>query len=125
MKVRLHGDSLRLRLTQPEVARLAAGGAVETETAFRPGAALTVRAVPSDRPTLAVTFEGGVVTVAVPRAEVERWAASDAEAVAETQDAGAGRTLAVSVEKDYACLHREGTEPGVFPHPAQRDARRS
>ena len=122
MKVRLQGDALRLRLTEPEVARLAAGEAVKSETAFGPGATLTVRVHPSDHPALAATFEGGVATVALPRAEVERWAASDAEAVDGTQDAGSGRALAVSVEKDYACLHREGADPGAFPHPARPDA---
>ena len=122
MKLRVQGDALRLRLTEPEVARLAAGGAVTSETAIAPGVALRVRVEPSDRPALAATFEGGAVTVRLPRVQVGPWAGSDDEALAGEQDAGAGRTLRVSVEKDYACLHRPAPEPGAFPHPARRDA---
>ena len=88
---------------------------------------------PTDRPALAATFEGGAVTVSLPQSQVGPWATGDDEALAGTQDAGAGRTLAVSVEKDYACLHREaaggGSDPGgaadTFPHPAQARAGRA
>ena len=129
MKLRIQGDFLRLRLTPADVTRLAAGGAVTSETAITPGAALLVRVEPSDRPALAVTFGGGAVTVFLPQVQIGPWADSDAETLSGTQDAGAGRTLRVSVEKDYACLHRDGEaagggpDPGgaadTFPHPAR------
>ena len=119
MKLRVQGDALRLRLTRSEVARLAGGGAVTSETAIMPGASLTVRVEPTDRPALAVTFEGGAVTVSLPQTQIGPWADGDDEALAGTQGAGAGRTLRVSVEKDYACLHRDGDDPGAFPHPAR------
>ena len=130
MKLRIHDDSLRLRLTPAEVARLAVGGAVTSETAFAPGMALVVRVESSDRPALSATFEGGAVTVRLPQAQVGPWAGSGGEAIAGEQDAGAGRTLRVSVERDYACLHRDGESAGggaagTFPHPARARADRA
>lgn len=117
MKLRLQGDSLRLRLTQPEVARLAATGAVVDAVHVAPGAALTYGLRAADVDALAAAFDGATLTVLVPTAWVGPWADGDEVGFEGTVEAGDGRSLALLVEKDFACLHRRADEADAFPNP--------
>lgn len=117
MKLRVRGDSLRLRLGQGEVARFAAEGALAEATGFGPGSELVVALAFGDR--LGATFEGSRITVAVPAELARRWAASDDVGLEGTQSIGDGRALRILVEKDYACLkpRAEEDETDAYPHP--------
>lgn len=119
MKLRIRGDSLRLRLGQGEVRRLMCDFSVVEETAFAPGSVLAYRVELCEGPSGATLGSGGVV-VRVARADAERWAASDDEvSIGFAQPAGDGRTLRVLVEKDFACLDAASAEPqdDAFPNP--------
>jgi len=117
MKLRIKGDSIRLRLTRTEVRQLAQAGRVEDEVRVGPGAALRygLRAADGDR--LSANFEGDALTVLVPRDWTSAWADGDDVGFDGTQDAGDGRTLALLVEKDFECLHKRPDEADAFPHP--------
>ena len=118
MKLRIRGDSLRLRLTQPEVALLAERGLVEDSIAFAAGARLTYALVCSGA-KLAAKLDGPRVEVTVPVDLARAWAASDTVGLEGNQDAGDGRTLRILVEKDYACLTKRPNEDDTdaFPNP--------
>lgn len=122
MKLRLRGDSVRLRLTAGEVDRLVATGRVEEKSALGQGADGTLTyavELASGRDAVWVTFAAGELLVRVPEERGRRWAAGDEVGLYSPEDA-AGATVAV--EKDFRCLTpREGGEDAsdAYPHPAE------
>ncbi len=112
MKLRIKGDSLRLRLTQGEVSLLGETGAVEDRVRFGPGAALVYRLrrdpAASD---VRATFVNGAVEVRVPEKTALAWCTSDEVTLSGTQAAAADAELRIVVEKDFKCLtEREGED---------------
>jgi hypothetical protein len=117
MKLRVRGDSIRLRLTQSEVSALIEQGLVEESTAFGPGMSFVYSLRLGEKGGAALT--PARIEVYVPAEVARAWAASDAVTIEVTQDASAGRTLRILVEKDFACLtkrpHEDDTD--AFPNP--------
>ena len=117
MKLRLKGDSVRLRLGPGEVERLVRTGSVAERTRFGPatlGYAVEVSTVAGG---VSATFEAGTLRVTVPAAVARRWAgAADEVGIAADQDAGDGRRLTILIEKDFECLHGEDADE-AFPNP--------
>ena len=115
MKLRLQGNSLRLRLTRSEVVRLDGYGTVEEAASFGSGGRLTYR-IQSRTGTepLHADFSGGAITVLVPTETVRVWASGD-EVGLYAQDGA----LRIAIEKDFRCLTRAGEEPDAYPHPAE------
>jgi hypothetical protein len=117
MKLRIQDDSIRLRLTQVEVRRLAEAGEVRAETHVAPGSALVYRLRAADRADLGAALDGAEVTVFVPAAWVEGWPDDERVGFEGTQDVGDGRRLALLVEKDFDCLHRRSDKATRSPAP--------
>jgi len=121
MKLRIKGDSLRLRLTQGEVKQFADGGEVEERTHFGAGTDLVYRLKrDSGANALGASSAGTEIEVRVPTAMARQWCDTDLEGLAATQTVAPGVELRIAVEKDYACLTvREGEdESDNYPHPA-------
>jgi hypothetical protein len=118
VKLRIRGNSIRLRLRQGEVRRLAAEGLVEERTDFGGSNVLIYSLVADDVPAMTATFDGGRVVVRVPRGVVAQWASGDAVGMEGSQPVGAG-SLKVLVEKDFECLDAPAGEPqdDAFPNP--------
>ena len=113
MKLRLYSDTLRLRLSQPEVARLAETGRVEDSIRFAPGRTLTYAIESGTSAAIGATFDGDAVRVLLPASVARAWIESD-----QTGVEGASDTLRVLVEKDYVCLHGSSPEDAdAFPNP--------
>ncbi len=122
MKVRIRGDSIRLRLKRGEVDQLVAGSSITEETHF-PNAVLTSSLSVSDSNDIAASFDGGNIVVSVPTSKVMDWASTNEVSLyADQKLAGAG-SLALLIEKDFSCLepgHHRACEDDVdtFPHPS-------
>jgi hypothetical protein len=118
MKLRIRGNSIRLRLGQAEVGRIASGQAVEETTAFGGAARFGYRFLPAELESPAAHFHAGTITISWPKDAARAWAESQdvGLSVALPLDEGA---LQITVEKDFACLvPREGKEDvDTFPHP--------
>jgi Family of unknown function (DUF7009) len=117
MKLRIQNDSLRLRLTRSEVARIARGLPVESTCRFPDDRALTYALVITDEPALGSTLASGRIEVSVPRAAAAQWADSNDVALgAAPQQIG---RLQILIEKDFACVvPRDGEDPADFyPNP--------
>lgn len=119
MKLRVRGNSIRLRLTQGEVARIAAGEPVEETTVFAADARFGYRfeadaalAAPAAR------YQGGTMCIAWPKDVAVAWARNEQVGLAASCAIPDG-TLQLVVEKDFACLApRAGSEDvDTFPHP--------
>jgi hypothetical protein len=125
MKLRIKGDSLRLRLTRGEVQQLAQSGTVEERVHITPEAMLVYRVKRAPRAaTLGATFAAGVVEIQVPERSALEWCASDLVTLEHVQPHGAVR-LHIVVEKDFACLapRTEEDESDNFRHPEDRSTK--
>ena len=122
MKLRIKGDSLRLRLTQGEVQQLGENGSVEDRVRFGAGTALTYRlkrdAASSD---IGATFANGTVEIRLPEKAALTWCRTDEVTLSGSQPAAQGAELRIVVEKDWRCLTpREGEdESDHFENPNQ------
>jgi hypothetical protein len=119
VKLRIKGDSLRLRLSQGEMRALAERGEVEDRVSFPGGAALRYRLrVDHNSGDISASYASNIIEVLVPRALSERWCGTELVTLSASQPLAAGE-LRVILEKDWACLApREGEdESDNFPHP--------
>ena len=113
MKLRFHGNSLRLRLSQSEVSQLADSGCVEDRVEFAAEKALTYRLESGNAASVTADFTGDCICVTLPRAVASHWIQSS-----DTGVEGSVSGLKIFVEKDFQCLHRDSPEDAdSFPNP--------
>ena len=103
MKLRIRGNSIRLRIDRGEVDRLAEGR-IEDSISFGGEARLayTLEVRPQQAP-LAATFDGGQIRVFLSSVEAERLRGTEDVSVENEQPIDGG-VLRLLVEKDFACL---------------------
>src|SRR5262245_19371334 len=118
MKLRIRGDSIRIRVTQAELREIAEHGSVRDRSNFGDGAALTYE-LESDTNAREprARFAGQLVSIVLPAATVRLWASSGDVSIESEQPIGGGERLRILVEKDFACLQpRTGEdESDMFP----------
>ena len=126
MKLRIKGDSLRLRLSQGEMRALAEQGEVVDKVSFPGGSALQYRLrVDNKNSVISANYALNLIDILVPRQLSERWCGTDEVTLSASQPLAAGE-LRIVLEKDWACLApRAGEdESDNFPHPeAERGAK--
>ena len=121
MKLRIHGNSLRLRLNQSEVAQFSKTGFVEDSIQFGPGAnfAYALESLSSLSSPQAL-FANGFLRIQVPRADSTDWACSDRVGITGEQPLESGKRLSILIEKDFQCLHGDDErDPNAFPNPLE------
>ncbi len=117
MKLRIKGNTLRLRLSQSEVALLADGKAVEESTSFTLMHKLVVRMEPWLLNTIEAKLEGSTITIFCSKEQVSTWANSDQVGIEAAQDNHTASPLHIFIEKDFACLSPRTDEHDNFPNP--------
>jgi hypothetical protein len=121
MKLRIKGDSLRLRVSRSEVARLLEGACLEDTIHFAPEArakfTYSLQQEPSvSRPT--VQYADSKATILIPTDQANDWGVTDQVGIAEDISLGSAGTLALLIEKDFACLDRSDEDnQDTFPNP--------
>lgn len=100
MKLWIRGNSLRLRVSKTELARIADTGKAEDITRF--SSEQSLRYGIEVRPTGAVTatFADGAILVTLPKARLELWLRPDEVSVEGSQPIGGGKVLQIVLEKD-------------------------
>lgn len=126
MKLRIRGDSVRLRLKRGEVDLLAAGKSIVEETHF-PGAVLSYCLDVTENDTVQAHLENNDLVIRLPTSEVSAWATTDEVSILAEQDLPGGDKLTLLIEKDFSCLepghHRDcEDDEDTFPHPSTRAA---
>lgn len=120
MKLRILGDSLRLRLSQSEVKQFGDTARVEQSVRFGPGSAMTYAIEhAADAEPMRASFEGSVVTVRISTADAKAWVNTDEVSLRGVQPLGDGEQLSLLIEKDFKCaIPRPGEEDyDGFEHP--------
>ena len=122
MKLRIKGNSIRLRLCQSEVLRLAIDGTVEDFTEFGPfrtqRLGYAICAAPELRGVNA-SFTDCRIIVRVPGSILQRWAMTDQVSIEALQRTGGHADLRILIEKDFQCIDAATGESqeDAFPNP--------
>jgi hypothetical protein len=121
MKLRIKGNSLRLRVSRSELDLVSNGQRVQETIYFGPesDASLTY-ALEWDEVIAQTTvkYESHTVTVQIPSNLARNWGTSDLVGLSGHIDLGSVGILEVLVEKDFACFDRsDATDEDTFPNP--------
>ena len=118
MKLRIRGNSIRLRLSQADLELLLATGAVEERVTFPAGQSLRYRLESGAESAAADLLDRGIV-IRFPVEAIERWAQPEEVSLEAEQPLRDGERLKLLVEKDFRCLNsREGEDDAdLFPNP--------
>lgn len=122
MKIRIKGNTLRLRLSQSEINQISEKGTVSDTIAFGPGQALVYSLESSEGlPAPRAVFADHRITVALPKQTVTDWANSDQVSITSTQENATSEGLSLLIEKDFRCLTERAheDESDLFPHPKE------
>lgn len=123
MKLRIKGDSLRLRISPDEMSRLLQSGRIEETVHFGPenDAKLTYALVTrsGQDPAFIVRYQPQEIAVEVSAALVRAWSDTEQVGIYAAIDIGTCQ-LELSVEKDFACLDKsDGDNRDTYPNPNQ------
>jgi hypothetical protein len=122
MKLRIQGNSLRLRLNRSDVEQFRTSGVCAESLRFDSNSRLTYTLETSSRLTaMEVQYVQGCIRVRLPLDMAEEWAGSDRISLSLSRARDSGPSLLI--EKDFQCLHREERNPAddadAFPNPAE------
>jgi hypothetical protein len=125
MKLRIKGNSLRLRVTPSEMTQLMEAGRIEETIHFAANeeARLTYALEHSaDVTGMAVRYAPREMAVVVSSRDARRWSGSQEVGLYGEAHTSAG-ALELAVEKDFACLDKsEAENADRFPNPKQGSA---
>jgi|ERR1700722_3694859 hypothetical protein len=109
MKLRINGNSLRLRVGRSEVERLLGRERLEESIQFAPQPDAKLIYALEQTPSVSVPtvrYAEREVTVFLPSSLAETWCTSDIVGISERIGLGTFGTLELLIEKDFACLDR-------------------
>jgi hypothetical protein len=124
IKLRIHANSIRFRITQSEMATLVAGGRLEDSVQFgpAPSAILTYAVETSSQCSeVRASYSEGVIRVTIPANLARTLESPDQVGIEHVQPIAKGAILKIILEKDF---HRSHPRPGEnesdnFPNPNQ------
>jgi len=124
MKLRIHKDSLRLRLNRSDVEQFRETGMCAKSLRFGPGSQLIYTlGISSQLKVMEAQYRQDCIRILVPIEIARRWAASDQIALSLNRLDGSGPALLI--EKDFQCLHSGERSPSDdaenFPNPLADD----
>lgn len=122
MKLRIKGNSIRLRLTQDEVACFGRQGAVRDSISFDPsGRDALIYSLEICSSCLApeADFSGNNIRVKVPEKIAREWVGTGLVGFDNRAQPSGNTSLDILVEKDFQCLHKRPNEDESdnFPNP--------
>jgi len=121
MKIRLYGNSVRVRLSRTEVDQLADGKIVEDRTELSP-VSLRYQLAPVDHEDgdIRALFANGCLSVTVPIQSARQLRDGDESGI-ESAD-GSDGAVRILIERDFRCLHGDGEDQAdCFDNPLARE----
>lgn len=118
MRLIIRGNSIRLRVSKTDLAKLVDTGKIEDVVRF--SSEQSLRYGIEVRATGAVTaqFDQVSIIVAVPKSRLDLWRRPDEVSVEGSQPIGGGKVLQIVLEKDEARLNRRNGGNGGSGSPA-------
>jgi hypothetical protein len=117
MKLRIKGNSLRIRLTKTEVSKLSTTGYLEEQTQF-PQGGFIYALQRTDDATLSATFERNKMTMFVPATFTKEWSANNIIGLNTNMPLPGNQSLYLLLEKDFVCLdHSDEDQSDNYENP--------
>ncbi len=104
MKLRIKGNSIRIRLTKTEVSLLANIGYLQEQTAFGNNTFTYALQAVADTETLSAAMEANTITMFVPTAFTKDWPENSVIGINANMPVTDNRSLYLLLEKDFVCL---------------------
>ena len=104
MKLRIKGNSLRIRLTRSEVGKLADTGYLEEQTLFAGNKLVYALQSVDTGNELSATLETNKITMFVPNELIEDWPENNVVGFNANMPVSENDTLYLLLEKDFVCL---------------------
>lgn len=117
MKLRLRGNSIRIRLSQSEVAALGEGQMITDQITFPAGNSLCFQLTSDD--AYRASFAEETVLITVPKLAIQQWVPSEELSLSYDLPLSNGKNLLVLIEKDLQCRTERPIEDDsdAFPNP--------
>ena len=119
MKLRIKGNSIRLRLNRSEITKFGEQGFIEEMTVF-PGGGKFEYAIERKQGIsgLEAGFSGNRITVFVPDSMVDEWVGTEIVGFDTKAEPGHAGDLFLLIEKDWVCLDNSFEDQSDnFPNP--------
>ncbi len=110
MKIRVQGNSIRLRLTQPDVQEFDRNKVLTESVQFPEGQQFQYQILQTAQAFIGATFDQSAITIQIPEKEARQWIQSDQVGIEQNLDLESGDQLRILVEKDFQCLHQRPGE---------------
>lgn len=110
MKIRIKGNSVRYRLSKPELDLFAKEGYLEEKTEFPTGQLCYAIQKLFDGKNLDASFTGKKLTMFVPHEMMTEWTGTDKVGFNYNLPVDDNKTLFLLIEKDFKCIDGEETE---------------
>lgn len=127
MKLRIRGNSLRLRLLRGEIERFGKTGCLAETIQFGAAQLAYSLEMRSEAQTINANFADNQITVIIPESTARNWIESEqvgltGEQLNETD--APENVLKITIEKDFVCLERKDDPDNAdaFPHPLEKCA---
>ena len=104
MKLRIKGNSLRIRLTKSEVSKLAEADYLEDQTSFLYNRLVYALQKATDASALSATFENNKITIFAPASFVNDWPVNNVVGLENKIPLPNNDSLYLLIEKDFVCL---------------------
>ena len=104
MKLRIRGNSLRIRLTRSEVDSFAKDGYLEEKTEFGSSTFVYALQAKDGIDFLKAAFEGNTITLFVPSSLPAIWAANEVVGYDNKMEPANSNNLYLLLEKDFKCI---------------------
>ena len=104
MKLRIHGNSLRIRLTRSEVGKLAVTGCLEEQTLFAGNKFVYALQSVENVNELSATLDTNKITMFVPGKLIKDWPENNVVGFNSKMPVAENVMLYLLLEKDFVCL---------------------
>ena len=104
MKLRIKGNSLRIRLTKTEVSNLAESGYLEEQTRFPNNTFVYCLKADIEIAALQAIFESNKITILVPINFTKDWPVNNVIGLDTKMSLPGKESLYLLIEKDFVCL---------------------
>ena len=112
MKLRIKGNSLRIRLTKPEVSKLADTGYLEEQTLFGNNKFVYALQISDTENELSATLDADKITMFVSKALIEDWPENNIVGFNARMPVNENESLYLLLEKDFVCLDETTEDQG-------------
>lgn len=110
MKLRIKGNSIRIRLSKTEVEQLCTTGRVVETTHFGNNSFSYVLLKSETDTVLDASFNDGCITIIVPGSMIQGWYENNVVGFSHYKEIGNDEQLFLLIEKDFKCIDSEVME---------------